>query len=211
MRTAYALALVAVVCALTGAGPAAADVTLGDGSYDIAFSATEAGADFAGTKSSSGVLDVESWDSLQDGSRTIEFAAKVNSDLALDLTIAPLGASSFGYPLVGTFELTGLDLLVDGNPADIIDVTFDAATTNIGQYADAGEFIAPTISFSATSATISFGFDGSGLAGDQPVVSFDLVVIPEPGAMTMLLVGGTLLARRVRRRQSHTVENAISP
>jgi hypothetical protein len=35
-----------------------------------------------------------------------------------------IGASSFGYPLVGTFVLTGLDLLVDGNPADIQGVQF---------------------------------------------------------------------------------------
>ena len=96
------LAVVTVVCALICAGPAAAAVTLGDGSYDVAFSVSEAGADFAGTKSVSGGLGVEAFDSLEDGVRSIGFSATLDSDLALRLSIEPLGASSFGYPLVGT-------------------------------------------------------------------------------------------------------------
>jgi hypothetical protein len=43
MKTSHGLAVVTVVCALIGAGPAAAVVTLGDSSYDVAFSVNEAG------------------------------------------------------------------------------------------------------------------------------------------------------------------------
>ena len=189
MKASCSLAVVTVVCALIAAGPAAAAITLGDGSYDVAFSVSEAGADFAGTKSVSGGLDIEAFDSLDDGVRSIGFAATLDSGLALRLSIEPLGASNFGYPLVGTFVLTGLDLLVGGGPADIKSVTFNAATTNIGQYADADQFIAPTISFSGTSATIAFGFEGSGLAGDQPRISFDVTTVPEPEEWAMLLAG----------------------
>jgi hypothetical protein len=212
MKTSSRLAVVTAVCALIVAGPAAAAVTIGDGSYDVAFSVSEAGADFAGTKIISASLDAEAFDSLDVGMRSIGFAATLNSDLALRLSIEPLGASSFGYPLVGTFVLTGLDLLVDGSPADINVVTFDAATTNIGQYVDAGEFIAPTISFSATSATIAFGFDGSGLAGDQPRISFNVTTetIPEPEACAMFLAGGPLLASQVHRRRKQMVAKVLS-
>lgn len=150
------------------------------------------------------------FDSLDVGLRSIEFAATLGSNLALRLSIAPRGASSFGYPLVGTFVLTGLDLLVHGSPADINSVTFDAATTNISQFVDAGDFIGPTISFSGTSATIAFGFAGSGLAGDQPQISFDVTTVPEPEEWAMLLAGGSLLAWQVRRRRKQTIAKAIS-
>ena len=212
MKASCSLAVVTVVCTLIAAGPAAAAVTLGDGSYDVAFSVSEAGADFAGTKSVSGGLDVEAFDSLDGGVRSIGFAATLDSDLTLRLSIEPLGASNFGYPLVGTFVLTGLDLLVDGSPADIKSVTFNAATTNIGQYADADQFIAPTISFSGTSATIAFGFEGSGLAGDQPRISFDVTTVPEPEEWAMLVAGGSLLAWQVHRRRKQTIaERSTAP
>ena len=38
--------------------------------------------------------------------------------------------------------------------------------------------------------TIAFGFEGSGLAGDQPRISFDVTTVPEPEEWAMLLVGG---------------------
>jgi len=204
MKTSCSLASLAVVCTLIGAGPAAAVVTLGDGSYDIAFSVSENGTDFAGTASVSGSLDAVASDTLSDSSRFIDFDASLNSDLSLRLFIGALGASSFGYPLVGTFELTGLDLLVDGSPAAINGITFDAATTDIGQFADAGDFIAPTISFSGTSATIAFGFAGSGLAGDQPDIYFDITTapvttVPVPAAVWLFgsgLLGMIGIARR---------------
>lgn len=124
--------------------------------------------------------------------RQIDFTATLNSDLSLVLAIAPFGdASSFPYPLVGTFELTGLDLLVDGSPAAINGVTFDAATTNIAQYTHAGQFMAPTFSFSGTSATIAFGFSDFDLAADAPLISFDLTTapvstVPVPAAVWLL-------------------------
>lgn len=182
-----------------GATPASAAVSLGDGSYDITFSVDEAGADFAGNVSAAGSLDSTAFATLSDGSRDIDFSVTLNSDLTLRLSIAPFGASAFLYPLVGTFVLTGLDLLVDGIPAGIKGVSFDAAATDIGQYADAGAFLAPTIATSGTSATISFGYRGNGLAGDQPWVYFDVTAaVPEPGSWALLLAGAALLGWRVR-------------
>jgi len=99
--------------------------------------------------------------------------------------MGPLGASGFSYPLEGAFELTGIDLLVDGNPASITGVTFDAAKTNVGQYQAAGEFIPPTISYTGTSAKITFGYSGSSLAGDQPDIWFNVATaaVPVPAAL----------------------------
>lgn len=191
----------AIFACLLAASPVAAAVTLGDGSYDATFSASENGADFGGTISHSGALDVESYEDLNFAGQTIGFSAKLNSDLSLRLSLEPLGASSFTYPLVGAFELTSLDFLMDGSPAVISDITYNATRSNIGQYQGAGDFIPPTISFTVDSATISWGYDGSGLAGDQPFVWFDISTrtVPEPSTSFLLLVGATFLGRKVRR------------
>lgn len=194
---------IAFCIAISATGPADAAVSLGDGSYDVLFSVDEAGFDFAGTKSVSGSLDAEASDTLSDGSRYIGFSAVLNSDLTLRLSIEPWGASGFGYPLVGTFVLTGIDLVVDGSPAAIQGVSFDAAATNIGQYADAGDLVAPTIAYSGTSATIAFGYHGSGLAGDQPRIYFDVTTaVPEPAEWAMLVAGVPMLAWLARRRRT---------
>jgi hypothetical protein len=197
------LPAVTVVCALIFAGDAAAAVTLGDGSFSVAFSITEAGADFAGVKTISASLGTEAFDSLDVGGRSIGFAATLFSDSKLRLSIEPLGASGFSYPLVGTFMLTDLDLVVDGVPADINGVTMNAAMTNIGQYADAGDLIPPTISHSDDSTTIAFGFGGSGLAGDQPRIWFNVATaaIPEPATFGLLLACGPAFVWLIRRRR----------
>lgn len=207
MRTSCSLASLTVVCILIGAGPAAAVVTLGDGSYDIAFSVSENGTDFAGTTNVPGTLDTAAGGTLSDSSRFIDFGASLTSDLSLQLFIGPLGASGFGYPLVGTFELTGLDLLVDGSPAAINGVTFDAATTNIGDYQDGGQLIAPTISFTGTSATIAFGFADWQLAGDQPEIYFEVTTAPVstvlvPAAVWLFGSGLLGLLGTARRKKS---------
>jgi hypothetical protein len=192
-----------------GAGPATAAVALGDGSYDLTFSVNEAGADFAGSTSVSGSRDAEAFDTLSDGSRYIGFSARLNSDLTLRLSVEPLGASGFVYPLVGTFVLTGLDLVVDGIAANVKGVSFDATATDIGQYANAGDFIAPTIAYSGTSAAIAFGFYGSGLAGDQPWIYLDVTTaVPEPGEWPLLVAGGPLLAWLVRLRRKQSAATA---
>lgn len=209
MNTSCTFAAFSVVCALFGNGTAtAATVTLGDGSYDVAFSISENGSDFAGTASASAGLGGSAFGTLSDSSvpfpRYIDFEAVLNADLSLRLFIGALGASGFSYPLLGTFQLTGLDLLVDGSPAGISGVTFNAARTNIGQYAGAGEFVSPAISFTGTSATITFGFDGNGLAGDQPDIWFDVATstVPVPAALWLFGSGLLGLAGRTRIRKT---------
>lgn len=125
-----------------------------------------------------------------------DFSSDLMSDGTLEVSMLATNALNFGYPTDVSIMLTAVSLADAGVAGPIVDVAFDAARTDLGQYADAADFDGPTVSFTGDSITIAFAYDGPGIAADGPFLYFDVktgsspAAIPEPGAA--LLFGSAL-------------------
>ena len=103
-----------------------------------------------------------------------------------------------------SFTLSDLNFQSAGQPRDIIGVAFNRPASNVDEFQAGPGLAAPSLSFTANSVTVTFGFFSADLAADGLRLRFDVTTVPEPSTMVLILTGLSALGVIGRRETNRT-------
>ena len=100
-----------------------------------------------------------------------------------------------------SFTLSGLNFMSSGEPRDIIAVTFNRAASNVDSFNAGFSLVGPILSFTSTSVTGVLSMSEE-LVADGPRLRYDVIAVPEPATLPLVLIGLGAFSFIRRRRAS---------